>query len=144
MNRKLVSILVLILGLFVILIPSYLLPVCPPMEAMKPTTDGHTHAMAVKFMTCHWTERAEIGCGALIILLAVFMLLAKSAQVRLGISLSLIGIALLVGAIPTVLIGVCPGEMMQCHMGTLPGLLLVSGALLILTVINSIYLYKKA
>ena len=93
-------------------------------------------------MKCHWTSQAEIGIGSVIFVIGIFMLLMKSHFVRLGMSLSLIVIALLVAAIPTVLIGVCPGETMACHIGTLPGLLLLSVTLLIICSINAFYLKR--
>lgn len=144
MNRVFISILIIIVGLLVILIPTTILPVCPPSEVISAATDthNHNHGVMLKFMKCHWAGQAEIGIGIVIAVLGLFMLLAKSPLVRLGISLSLLAIAGLVAAIPTLLIGVCPGEMMPCHMGTLPALLLLSAILFIIAAINAIYLRR--
>lgn len=140
MNKSVSAILVILLGLLVILIPTYILPVCPPSEIII----NHEHHMTYKFMKCHWTAQAEIGVGVVIALIGLCMLLIKSALIRLGLSLSLIIITLLVAALPTVLIGVCPGEMMDCHIGTLPALLLLSAILLIVAIVNAIYLKRHS
>ncbi|WP_276902345.1 DUF4418 family protein [Frischella perrara] len=139
MSKYLVAILISLIGLLIILVPTFLLPVCSPIEVINGDMHNHT---SYKFMKCHWTSQAEIGIGSVILVIGIFMLLMKSHLVRLGMSLSLIVIALLVAAIPTVLIGVCPGETMACHIGTLPGLLLLSMTLLIICSINAFYLKR--
>lgn len=144
MNRVIISLVFVVLGLLVILVPTYLLPVCAPMEVISPVVNVQTPAhVAVKYMKCHWTGQAEMGIGAVIMALGLLMLLSRSACVRLGLSLSVICVAMLAAAIPTVLIGVCPGEMMPCHMGTLPALLLLSGLLVVIALINVLYLNRS-
>lgn len=143
-NRIIVSILMMILGLLVIFVPTFILPVCPPTEVISQSADGHNHSVAFKFMKCYWTAKAEIGVGGVIAVLGLVMLLAKSSLVRLGISMSLACIAVLVAAIPTILIGVCPGELMPCNIGTLPALLLLAGTIFIIAVLNSFYLCKQS
>lgn len=144
MNRVIISLVFVVLGLLVILVPTYLLPVCAPMEVISPVVNVQTPAhVTVKYMKCHWTGQAEMGIGAVIMALGLLMLLSRSACVRLGLSLSVICVAMLAAAIPTVLIGVCPGEMMPCHMGTLPSLLLLSGLLVVIALINVLYLSRS-
>jgi len=144
MNRVIISFVFVVLGLLVILVPTYLLPVCAPMEVISPVVNVQTPAhVTVKYMKCHWTGQAEMGIGAVIMALGLLMLLSRSACVRLGLSLSVICVAMLAAAIPTVLIGVCPGEMMPCHMGTLPALLLLSGLLAVIALINVLYLSRS-
>lgn len=144
MNRVIISLVFVVLGLLVILVPTYLLPVCAPMEVISPVVNVQAPAhVTVKYMKCHWTGQAEMGIGAVIMALGLLMLLSRSACVRLGLSLSVICVAMLAAAIPTVLIGVCPGEMMPCHMGTLPSLLLLSGLLVVIALINVLYLNRS-
>lgn len=144
MNRVIISLVFVVLGLLVILVPTYLLPVCAPMEVISPVVNVQAPAhVTVKYMKCHWTGQAEMGIGAVIMALGLLMLLSRSACVRLGLSLSVICVAMLAAAIPTVLIGVCPGEMMPCHMGTLPALLLLSGLLVVIALINVLYLNRS-
>lgn len=139
MNRFLSSAFVILIGLLLILVPTYILPVCSPTEIM---TSSHDHHITYKFMKCHWTSQAEIGIGTAIVVIGLIMLLTKSTLIRLGLNISLLVIAMFVAAVPTVLIGVCPGEMMACHIGTLPALLLLSGALFIGILINVFYLKR--
>ncbi|XKM14309.1 DUF4418 family protein [Orbaceae bacterium ac157xtp] len=137
-NKLLISVLVFLIGLLVITVPLYIFPVCNPMVM----DDGHGHT-SIKMMKCFWTARAELGIGLVVIACSLVLFIAKNALIRLGISYALIFIALLIGAIPTVLIGICPNTMMLCNMGTLPALMLLSGALLLISIVNSIYLCKK-
>lgn len=105
---------------------------------------GHPAATApVTYMACHWTAQAEIGVGAVVILLGGLLLFASSAAVRIGLSLALACVALLVAAIPGFLIGVCQNPLMGCRMGTLPALLLLAGGLFVLAIINAFYLNKS-
>ncbi len=116
-------------GLLYIAVPLFLLPVCE-----------HTPGMMA--MKCFWTARAELGLGALIIfggLLSCF----SSAERRIGLSLMVAATALLGAALPLFVIGVCPGPAMPCRAGTLPALLLLSGALFLFSIFNCYRLHKS-
>ncbi|KDN10290.1 hypothetical protein GAPWKB30_1092 [Gilliamella apicola] len=94
-------------------------------------------------MKCFWTARAEIGIGCLVIAIGALLLISRTAFVRIGLSMALACISLLAAAIPTILIGVCGNEMMRCNMGSKPALVLLSGLLFIVAVINIYYLNKR-
>jgi hypothetical protein len=165
-NRISTGLISLAAGVLLILIPNFILPVCEfalpaepsghlghaadhwsaPVEEHAlppalPATEGHS---GQGHMVCFYTAQAELGLGAVVIFNGLLFLLFSSPQRRLGVSLSLTGSAVLSGAIPTLLIGVCPGDMMICHSGTLPALLIVSAALALFSLVNALYLGKKA
>ena len=68
-------------------------------------------------MACHYTAQAELGIGVVIALLGIIALFC-SPKIRTGLNIAVALNALLSLAVPTVLIGVCKGAMMHCHMVT--------------------------
>lgn len=85
-----VSVLYIFLGIVLVLIPTKIFPVCDS-EKMK--------------MACYYTKQAEIGLGLLVTLLGIISTVFKNSNVRLGISLSQLGAAILVFLYPIKLIG---------------------------------------
>ncbi len=63
-------------------------------------------------------------------------------KIRAGISIANMVLGALTIAVPTMLIGVCKGAMMHCHMVTMP-VLIVLGALLIAVSAFAAYLDAK-
>lgn len=149
-NRMISSLFFIVLGALLILFPMYILPVCPlpepsamPVDAMSQAAGGeHMHSAPAKIMRCFWTLRAELGIGSLVIAVGVLMLFSRTIFVRMGLTMSLACISLLAAAIPTILIGVCPNEMMRCNMGAKPALVLLSGLIFVVSIINLVYLNK--
>lgn len=115
-------------GLLYILIP-VIFPVCT------------SHGGSV--MKCHWTARAETGLGAVLIMGGLLYCLAKNEARRLDLSQMIGVLAILGGALPTLLIGVCANEAMLCRAGTLPAWTLLSGFLLAISVLDIRRLSKK-
>ena len=65
-----------------------------------------------------------------------------SPKIRTGLNIAVALNALLSLAVPTVLIGVCKGAMMHCHMVTRPTLIVI-GILALLFAVVAIYLDSK-
>ena len=86
-------------------------------------------------MACHYTAQAELGIGVVIALFC-------SPKIRTGLNIAVALNALLSLAVPTVLIGVCKGAMMHCHMVTRPTLIVI-GILALLFAVVAIYLDSK-
>lgn len=152
-NRMISSLFFIMLGALLILFPMYILPVCPlpepsamPVDTMSQAAGAagseHMHSAPAKIMRCFWTLRAELGIGSLVIAVGVLMLFSRTIFVRMGLTMSLACISLLAAAIPTILIGVCPNEMMRCNMGAKPALVLLSGLSFVVSIINLVYLNK--
>jgi glucose uptake protein GlcU len=118
----------LVIGLLIAIGPQTLFPVCEVMGEMV--------------MHCHWTAQAELGIGLVIALLGLAGIIFSSKDLRLGLSISLFLNGLLALLVPSVLIGVCPGAHMPCHILTLPALSVLSALLVVISVINGIVLFK--
>ena len=128
-NRITSGIIFIIFGALIAIGPQTIFSVCGPME------NG-------KFMICHWTAQAEVGIGLSIAALAIVLLFATKAQVRLGLNIGIIALLVVEIAIPTVLIGVCGGEHMQCHALTRPVLIILGIIGILYGLGNSLYLWK--
>ncbi len=109
--------------------------------AVGPQTFAHVCEVGDTPMACHYTAQAELGIGVVIALLAVVGLFFDG-KTRAGISISNMVLGALTIAVPTMLIGVCKGAMMHCHMVTMP-VLIVLGALLIVVSAFAAYLDAK-
>ncbi|MDR1045900.1 MAG: DUF4418 family protein [Candidatus Adiutrix sp.] len=88
-------------------------------------------------MKCFWTARAEMGVGAAVMSGGLLYSLSADLQRRLGLSLMIGVLAILGGAFPTFLIGVCANEAMLCRAGAQPAWLLTSAFLLISALLNA-------
>lgn len=129
-NRISISILFILSGLLVVLIPTVLFPVCSA-EKMK--------------MACYFTKKAEIGLGIVIAAIGALYFFFKNEGVRLGLSLTQILLSALVLLYPTKLIGICKSTEMACRVKTLPALIVVTVLLGVVSIGNSLYLavFKK-
>ncbi|NMM99598.1 hypothetical protein G1C96_0176 [Bifidobacterium sp. DSM 109958] len=93
--------------------------------AVGPQTFAHACLRHDTPGACHYSALAATGVGVVILVLGVAALFAD-ARVRIGLNVAVIADALLVLAVPTVLIGVCRGAMMHCRMVMLPTLVVLS------------------
>ena len=106
--------------------------------AIAPQTFAHVCAVKETPMACHYTAQAALGIGIVIVALGIVGLFV-SDQTRAGLDL-----ANAVLAVPTVLIGVCKGAMMRCHMVTLPTLIVLGVLLAVLAAIAAYLDLKPA
>ncbi|WP_137655972.1 DUF4418 family protein [Bifidobacterium moukalabense] len=127
MNRKLFA-----------AIPQFVLGV---LVAIAPRTFAHVCEVTDMPMACHYTAQASLGIGIAIVLLAVIGLFVADAT-RAGLDIANAVLGVLVILVPTVLIGVCKGAMMHCHMVTLPTLI-VLGVLTAIVSVIAAYLDLK-
>ncbi|MBW3088953.1 DUF4418 family protein [Bifidobacterium sp. 82T24] len=102
--------------------------------AVAPHTFAHVCKVTEMAMKCHWTARAEIGVGAMIVVLGLIALFAET-KVRIGLGIAVALAGALAIAVPTVLIGVCPGAMMHCHMVARPTLIVLGVLTIVFAVI---------
>ena len=106
--------------------------------AIAPQTFAHVCAVKDMPMACRYTARVALGLGVVIALLAIIGFFAPS-RVRVGLDLANAVLGVLV---PTMLVGVCRGSMMHCHMVTMPTLI-VLGVLLAVLAAVAVYLDLK-
>ncbi|PJM73028.1 hypothetical protein CS006_07215 [Bifidobacterium primatium] len=109
--------------------------------AIAPHTFAHVCKVTEMAMKCHWTAQAEIGVGAMIAVLGLIALFVEP-KIRVGLSIAVILAGVLAIAVPTVLIGVCPGAMMHCHMVARPTLI-VLGVLTIVFAVVAVLLDSR-
>jgi hypothetical protein len=128
-NRIIYGVGVTALGVLISLGPQYIFKVCEPMARGR-------------FMTCHWTGRAEIGVGFMIAALGLLSLTFKSAKTRLGLACAvfLSGAAAL--SVPHILIGGCAMETMACRTTAFPALTVLSVLAMAGSALEIFYLRK--
>ena len=119
-NRIISGIFTIVLGALISLGPRYFFKVCAPM-------------MGGRFMTCHWTARAELGVGLMIAALGFALLAFKSVKTRLGLAFAVFLSGALALSFPHVLIGGCEMETMACRTIAFPALTVLS----VLTIVGS-------
>jgi hypothetical protein len=145
-NQRWSGLITLIAGFLFIAIPYFIFPVCEfaaqemvaPHHAPAAMSAGHSKP----HMPCFWSARAELGLGLVLIAAGLFLLSSSPPERRLGLSLMIAATAALGGALPTLLIGVCPGAATPCRAGALPALLILSAALFLGALWNAWYLKK--
>lgn len=113
--------------------------------AIAPQTFAHVCAVKETPMACHYTAQAALGIGIGIVIVALGIVgLLVSDQTRAGLDLANAVLGVLTIAVPTVLIGVCKGAMMRCHMVTLPTLIVLGVLLAVLAAIAAYLDLKPA
>ncbi len=123
-NRFIIAALFILAGLLVILIPTVLFPVCE--SEMK--------------MACYYTKQAEIGVGAVILLLGIVSALFSDKKTRSGISIAQFLNGALVLALPFKLTGLCKMSDMACKAKTQPALIVIGVLILVIAGVNFGYL----
>lgn len=149
-NRLISGIIFLALGLLIALGPQIIFPVCrSPAMGEEAAQSGPEKGMGMSAhitgnspMKCHWTARAELGAGLLIAIESLLLILLGSSKIRFGLNIAIGLNGILALLFPTVLIGVCGSTRMNCRSLTLPALVIISGLVIAVSVINGMYLYQ--
>ncbi len=92
--------------------------------AIAPQTFAHACTGHTPFGACHYSQQIATGIGIVIAVLGIVSFFVPR-QVRVGINIAVAADALLLLAVPTVLVGVCKGQMMHCRMVMLPTLIVL-------------------
>ncbi|PLS26494.1 DUF4418 family protein [Bifidobacterium parmae] len=95
------------------------------LTAIAPQTFAHACQGHDTFGACHWSQQAATGIGIVILALGVVALFV-GPKTRMGLNIAVIADCLLLLAVPTILIGICPGAMMHCRMVMLPTLIVLA------------------
>ncbi|MBS7576717.1 MULTISPECIES: DUF4418 family protein [unclassified Enterococcus] len=127
MRRKIISILIILIGLLVAIGPQFIFPVCKVTSEMV--------------MRCHYTAMMSIGLGIALAIIAILIFLGKSVPYIKALYLTAGIFGALIIATPTILIGVCDSPMMHCHTMTRPILILLGVLTIVLSLIG--YLYAR-
>ena len=154
-NRLISGIALILLGTLIAIGPQTIFPICgvhkestSSVESSMKSSDmqnSESKMSSAKIsspMKCYWTGRAEIGIGAIIAVIGLLLILVGNSNIRIGLSIAALLNSIFAASIPTVLIGVCRSSHMSCNKLALPAILILSILAAILSLINSIYLYK--
>ncbi len=122
------GIVVAVLGLLIVITP-VVLPVC---EGLLELVNGKQIPMR-----CHWTARAEMIFGVLLIALGLMIAFLKEAgeRQRLHHQVALLGLVTVLT--PLFIIPTCMNPDMSCNVGTKPALIILGGIVLIMGLIGS-------
>ena len=130
----------IILGLIVAIAPWTFAPVCEVHTAENPnglwivTSSGKLMPMP-----CGYTARAEIGVGALLVILGGLAALFLTAGNKLVMGIMGISVGGLVIALPTVLTGMCAMSSHPCRTTTEPVLILLGVVVIIVSLVVILY-----
>lgn len=102
---------------------------CEPME------DGG-------WMTCHWAGQAVAGIAAVLLVISILHIVVSNAQMKSGLSMATIPMAVLAAIIPGHLINLCMMDTMRCHAVMTPGTIVMS-VLVIATAVFDIVVNRK-
>ncbi|MDP2168013.1 MAG: DUF4418 family protein [Thermodesulfovibrionales bacterium] len=123
MKQKIFGFILFLLGLFVVLSPRYILPVCE-------FTGKHR-------MACTYTANAELFMGFLMLSIAAGVFFSVSADALRWLMFVALAAGVSVILIPEVL-GYCPSPQMPCRYGAVPMLRLLGGLTVILSSVGFI------
>ena len=90
------------------------------------------------YMSCHWAGEALKAVALLALALSVVHALAPGDGIKLGLDLSLAGVAVLAMRMPGGIISICAGEAMACRLRTHPWTVALSAALLVLCLADTV------
>jgi len=130
MSLSIRGLILVVLGIFIVLTPWYIFPVCEMFGIYAKTATGK-----LLVMPCGYTARAELGVGSMLALCGVVLFVAKSPETRRAIGGISTALGSLVILFPTVIIGMCSNPDHPCVTGTLPALVLLG----VLTIALSLY-----
>ena len=158
MRAIIIGAIVILLGLFISLGPQFLFKVCGTAMASSEDADdscgcaAHAEPEVSSCCTspvrslpvCHWTARAEIGVGLLVVALGACMMLFSNPQTRLGLLIGVFFAGIIALFIPHSLIGGCASMNMMCRKVAFPALTAGSIVLLVFSaiVLTSIAMQK--
>ena len=97
----------------------------------EPEESGCCGTSQSSYPVCHWSARAELGLGFLIIALGLCMLVFCDPKTQLGLAIGTFFAGFIALGIPHTLIGGCDSLSMACHKTAFPALTAISIILLI-------------
>lgn len=104
--------------------------------ACGPKADG-------SWMMCHWAGQIEKGLSIVLAVISLARLFVKNSKVKLGLSLSIVPVAVFASLVPAHIIHLCMMKTMRCHTIMHPAVVVISVVLIVTAVIDSIIQSKK-
>jgi hypothetical protein len=129
MIQKTIGIVLFLMGLMVVIVPRYILPVCEHQGYSK--------------MACSYTALSEMFLGFIVMVSSLGIFFSRSAEALRWLALILIASGTSVLLIPEA-IGYCHSSNMPCNYGTIP-VLRLTGVLIILVSFGGFFAsFKRA
>ena len=131
MNKIIISVIIIVLGLLISIGPQLLFRVCSSNMALseeledccaEPELSSCCAPAVGSLPVCHWTARAEIGMGFLISAFGACLLIFIDSKIQSGILTGVFFTGIIALFIPYTLIGGCSSMDMQCHKIAFPAL----------------------
>ena len=137
-----IGIVAITLGMVISLGPQFMFKVCSPMAMSTDLLaddcgdDGACGCSGdtISFPVCHWTARAEIGIGFLIVALGICLMFFSDLKTQQGLTIGIFLASIIALSTPHVLIGGCNVMTMACRRITFP----ILSFICILTLIGSV------
>jgi len=137
---------IVVLGLLIALGPQFLFKTCDPNMSLsanadandccaEPTQNSCCGPAASSLPICHWSARAEIGIGLLIVALGVCMIVFIDPKTHLGLLIGTFLASIVALGIPHSLIGGCATMTMRCRRVAFPALTIESAVLLVFSAV---------
>jgi len=122
------GIVITVLGLLIVLAPT-LLPVC---QGLLELANGRQVPMR-----CHWTARAEMLLGVLVLIVGLMIAFLKTPEgrQRLHHQVAILGAAIILT--PLFIIPTCDNPDMACNVATKPALIILGGIVLLVGLAGS-------
>jgi uncharacterized membrane protein HdeD (DUF308 family) len=132
-SGRILGIVAVILGLLVAIGPDYVFPVCQYYGLMVETAGG-TYLP----MPCWYTAMAEVGIGAMIVMVGLLLILTKQNETRRALGFVLGALGVFVALVPTYLIGMCANPEHPCRVGTEPFLILMGVIVFVVGIVTAV------
>jgi len=140
------SSIIIALGFLIALGPQFLFKVCDSSMSSSASADdddccaepGQNSCCgpaASSLPICHWSARAEIGIGLLIVALGACMIVFTDPKTHLGLLIGTFLASIIALGIPHSLIGGCATMTMRCHRVAFPALTVESVVLLVFSAV---------
>lgn len=128
----------ILIGIFLILIPRFIFPICEYVGKHVTTVAGTQIPMK-----CFYMAKAEYIMAILIVIASLLLIFSKSLEAKRELYLIISASAIFVILIPTTFIGVCLSREMSCKIGTKPTLVLLGCMLLLSNLFGLILTIKQ-
>lgn len=156
-SKYIIGALFVIFGFAIAVGPQTIFPVCGIRESESSSAAGMRQnsmssdgaessdimGMGDSHMKCWYTGKWEITVGSIIFLLGLLLIFLKNNKAGIGLLAAAFVSGVFVLLIPTVLVGVCGNIHMDCHVLTLPALIIFSGATILTSLVGLLVSFKR-
>lgn len=115
----------------------FLIGIIALFSACGPKEDG-------TWMACHWAGNAITGLAAVLVAISVIHAIAPDAQMKAGLAIATIPVALYAAILPSNVIALCMMDTMQCRAVMQPATIALSTLMIAAAVFDILWYRRKA